>query len=437
MCGSIGDWGQGLCPSRSRASGTSRQSKEVKIFGGLEICFGIALAIFYLSGRWDWLRIFPGDGSEIFSQPRIWLVQILMFLALMSYRHPEIVIVPGSFIDHRKRLTKMIVLWVTYQMLSLLWAPYFTESLNKFLDVILIMTMLVALSFVIHNVRGDVLIKYFWLTIAWVGGLLASLAVAQIIAAGPISGMGRVSILGGGPNVFGRNMGLLALTCLHFAKQGKSGKLWGLLAFLACTLVLLSGSRGAMLSLLGGIFIFVFIHRITLQSVLVFSIFGAGFTIAVLHVSGYLDIVKEMYRIRVLELLFDYNGESLYSSGRDILFRNAIELGSMRPIFGNGLDSFAALGFGVYPHNLFLELLVEGGLFGLFLFICVIALTISFVNQYREWIYEQNLVALGFVFIASQFSGDIYNSIGVVIFILLTGVPNTFNVNTSGMKIIK
>jgi len=399
--------------------------------------FGITLALFYLVGRWDWLRIFPGDGSEILSQPRIWLVPILLFLALMSYGTSAIQVIPGNFIAHRYRIIKLVVLWLAYGMLSLLWAPYFTESLNKFLDVVLIMGSFVAISFVIHNFKGDLLIKYFWLAIALAGGLLALVAAAQIIATGPIAGIGRVSILGGGPNVFGRNMGLFALTCLHFTKHNKSGYLWGLLALLACTLVLLSGSRGAMLSLLGGIIIFVFIHRLTLKRILSVSVSGIGFTIAILYVTGYLEMVREMYRIRVLDLLFRDNGELLYSSGRNILFRHAIELGSTRPIFGNGLDSFAALGFGVYPHNLILELFVEGGLFGLLLFFGVIALTIMFVNRYREWLYEQNVIALGFVLLASQFSGDIYNSIGLVIFILLTCVPNTINEGISTKNLMK
>jgi O-antigen ligase len=150
---------------------------------------------------------------------------------------------------------------------------------------------------------------------------------------------------------------------------------------------------------------------------------GIVFTITILHISGYMDLVREVYKSRVVNLLIDYEGGFLYSSGRDVLFSRAFELGMARPIFGSGLDSFETLGFGVYPHNILLEIFVEGGLVGLLLFSLLITFVINLIVTQRERIYRQNLVALGFVFAASQFSGDIYNSIGIIILTLLVCIP--------------
>lgn len=68
------------------------------------------------------------------------------------------------------------------------------------------------------------------------------------------------------------------------------------------------------------------------------------------------------------------------TSGRDVIFKEAIELIKSSPILGYGLYGFLDL-FPMYPHNIFLELMLNGGLIYTLLSIIIFVITIS---KYRK-----------------------------------------------------
>ena len=94
-------------------------------------------------------------------------------------------------------------------------------------------------------------------------------------------------------------------------------------------------------------------------------------------------IVLLYLSVSLLELLdLDYINNTLSEgdAGRSVLSDLAIALFLKYPIFGSGIGSFQHNVFMMYPHNFFLEVLCECGIFGLLLLSCVV---ISFVRKHK------------------------------------------------------
>lgn len=81
------------------------------------------------------------------------------------------------------------------------------------------------------------------------------------------------------------------------------------------------------------------------------------------------DLNLKTYALYKLMLLLE-RGIASASSGRDILYKNAINLGNKNIMFGNGIGSFRKI-YETYPHNILLEIYVQFGLVGILL-ICLI-----------------------------------------------------------------
>ena len=94
-------------------------------------------------------------------------------------------------------------------------------------------------------------------------------------------------------------------------------------------------------------------------------------------------IVLLYLSVSLLELLdLDYINNTLSEGdeGRSVLSDLAIALFLKYPIFGSGIGGFQHNVFMMYPHNFFLEVLCECGIFGLLLLSCVV---ISFVRKHK------------------------------------------------------
>jgi O-antigen ligase len=222
-------------------------------------------------------------------------------------------------------------------------------------------------------------------------------------------------VLGGGPNVFGRNMALLGLFCVNalLHKGLRPVPIVGL--GVAGVLVLLTGSRGAMLASGVGTLVLLWVHRVRPSRLLWLAL---GATVVLGIVATYADVGEaavKMFRERVIRLTF----EREYDSGRSAIFDNAIALGWSAPVYGDGLAGFAARGYFVYPHNIVLEAFAEGGFVG----VGVLAAALGFPLRaiLRRWgrRHALELAAFAALLASAQFSGDFYDSRGVLVFGML------------------
>jgi len=166
-------------------------------------------------------------------------------------------------------------------------------------------------------------------------------------------------------------------------------------ATLCAIFLALSFQRSAWIAACAGIFLYyAFVKKFSKFDILVICSFC--------FVGLFLYEFYEPFRERVLDLL------SGKSSGRNEIWKFAIEKIKLSPIFGYGLDSFTAVseskfyygGLVTRPHNLELHLLFDSGILGFLAYFGMIFYTFYYLFKAKKW---PILPILGYYFAIMQF----------------------------------
>lgn len=372
---------------------------------------GALAALYLLAGRWNFSRLSgEPEVAQAITDVRSWVVLLLAGASLLVHAPPL------ASTRRWGALTIVLLFALFYYLLaSAAWAPDAGLASAKAYDVILVAVATFGLA---RASRGEpeYVLRWMWSAILALAGVLAALALMTLVSHGATGE--RLAVLGGGPNTFARLMGLLALAALFFwARRGLSWAFMPLLS-VALLLVLLSGSRGGFVALLAAIVVFVALEarrpgRLIGGSLVAGAVFAVG--------TSYTAIGRaavDTFERRITQLLL----QEQYTAGRDELYRSAYELAMRAPAFGDGLAAFPARGLGVYPHNLFLEVFCEAGIVGVAL--VVAALTAGAGAALRRTDPPDRAAVAGLVFmlVASQFSGDLYDSRALFAFLVLATV---------------
>ncbi len=110
------------------------------------------------------------------------------------------------------------------------------------------------------------------------------------------------------------------------------------------------------------------------RKLLIWSVITVGFGIVLIYLGFQLQL-------RTLTRLMSFTDTFTDTTGRTWLFNKALLMASAHPIFGAGFGSFHSTALnieslGIYPHNIFLEILAETGLIGLILYTSFVGTTI-------------------------------------------------------------
>lgn len=361
------------------------------------------LALYLVSGNWSVARVIDVEPLAIF-QPRVWAVLSLVMLSIV-----------GGHKARPRRSTLIAELaWFGFTALSITWAPDLELAQVQVIDV----GLLIAVALAVHrlSITGDVerLADSLRLNL-----LVLYLALAGVAVLGGL-GSGRLAVLGGGANVFGRNMGLLCVLALERAlfpdrrqpNRRESLLLWSVVACVAAGLVTLSGSRGSMLATSVASAVLLSFGRARFHRKLAVLLGVFGLFLALLLFTSVGALVIESFSYRVINLLV---GER-YVSGRDQLYVVAIDDGFERPILGHGIAAFAANTRWPYCHNIVLDAWYETGAIGVLLvgvyFSQYARLQLRLGGKGRElWIAAGTLIL-----VASQFSGGRYDCRALFVF---------------------
>lgn len=376
---------------------------------------GLLLAFYLLVGRWNLNRIGVDMERAYHLQPRLWAVIALAVLVLLDQ----------SISRWRKSrrtannprvgaLALATVVFFAYMIITALWAPDPEMAERQAFALLLNALIAVILFLALRNEKPQAVRVEFWKGFALLAGVIALASFAGTQSQ-------RFQSLGGGPNTFGRNMGLLVLSGIYFAQTNRTAILrpvWWLTAITGVLLVLLSGSRGAILSLAVSATVFQVIDRQPLSKKMVLFIVAA--------IAGTLAITQtrlgtqaqEVFAQRVLDLTI----EQQHTSGRAWIYRESFRIGMEEPLFGAGLYAGVAT-IGFYPHNIFLEAFAEGGAIGLLLLIAVMVLGAARLVKVRRRVNAATVAALAHVLVGAQFSGNLFDSRGVFMFLMLAAVP--------------
>lgn len=375
------------------------------------------LALLHLIGKWDFSRLLGGT-SSLLTEPRLWFVVALIGLRIVYEQTYGSVGVqaarPNPLNDALLHPLILLTVFVIYMVSTAFWSADATLAMLKAYDYVFMLAVIWLYFF--WNSEADVSL-WFWIAVLITGSALAVIALSGI-SPGSSPNPDRLSTLGGGPNIFGRTMGLVALFSLYQALRSRQVVIWSALSMFMMFMVVMTGSRGAFIATLCGAAVMVAIElrrdRTCLGRLLQLGAIGVA-GIAVSLLSPYGSRVMRFLGGRLIEATL-FEG---YTAGRNLLYEKSLELIQQNPIFGIGLESFYAQGIGRYPHNLILEILVEGGFVGGFLFVVTgIAFAMAFW-KHRHRINSCGIAALVQALIAAQVSGDIYDNRGIILFAFL------------------
>jgi O-antigen ligase len=373
----------------------------------------LAIVIALLAGTFSLNRISPDlDWLDIRIMACYVLLLGFIVWALGSHDHwPQ-----------RRPITRSIwwfYAWVTWMAMSASWAPNGARIKDSLVGLMAMVVYVSMAAQIVKRLESEDL-HFIWTALL----IIAMLYFAAAMVAGP-GDQGRYSAFGGGPNVFVRVVLIGAMASLFlYLRKGRTITLLTI-PFLAVGAVL-SGSRGGLLA--GAAVLLIGIFPIMRRLGAKRSIWTS--TLTALGLWGFLVFGGTTTMAFLQERFVQQTLVQGYSSGRVSIAEQVIGLFQGHVWFGVGLDGYYGLlgqySGAEYPHNLFLASAAEGGLVGITLVaVAIIALIkaalkrrpIS-VNTLFAWLAGILLL------VASQFSGDYYDSRMMWFFFVLAAVDN-------------
>src|SRR6266446_4696894 len=392
----------------------------------------IVLSVLFLVGRWNLQRlevnpdavdfdaIVQRSVATVLIEPRLWLVIAGVLLLVLMEMGASGDVHAHSGRPEARTSVRIFFVYGFYLVATIVWSP----NDNPFPVVVDICLMLVTVLVVERAARYEKFVEAFWL---WLELLLIAIGAfalfTQLFPAPATSAdlPGRLSILGGGPNILGRFLGMLCLLMVAQSLRQGGGLRWSIAwrivtAAVALILLLQTGSRGAFAGLLVGLLALLVVRRMNVRLIGIGAIviFSFGYLFKVILDADTIEFIDERWFVTTLE--------EGYLSARDVLLTEAYRLWLERPVFGGGLDSFEYYTFGLdrYPHNLVMEIAQAGGIVAALLLLAWIVYLILNSWHGRNHYTEIGLSMTALIFGCALFSGDFYDSRLMFIFGVLT-----------------
>ena len=379
---------------------------------------GLGIALFYVVGRWGPHRLFmpvgSGDGSVRYTELRWWIALGVLGLFLVLRRSgARDAPVPTEDDRALKLVGRLVMAFLLFMLLSALWCPNFDLAWHKAQQVGLLTGITYLFYRALLVTDREKLNIALWRNIVLMTGFLAVVGVLSV------SGMmgERMAVLGGGPNVFGRNMGMLWLGALFIGHRSRRKWLWISVGVVGGMLSVTSGSRGATIASLVALLICLTYLRIALVRKIQLAMVVAVVSVALLQSTRLGESTLRVFDQRVVSLSFEHG----YTSGRIPMMQDAFAIGMDHFVVGSGLHGFAVHTHGMvrrYPHNVFLEAFSEGGIIALGLLSATFLVPLVLVLRGRLQFQGADLGAVFLLLASAQFSGDFYDSRGYFIFLL-------------------
>ena len=307
----------------------------------------------------------------------------------------------------------------------ILWIFYGSQEygVTKFLNLLLITIPISVIISENFKIKDRNIFIYILLSISIFLLLIAIFNFSSLSSS-------RSGVLGGGPIVLSRWLCFGALL-VFFHPKINNFRLFYFTLFLVMSLF--TGSRGPFLSLLLVIVIYLIINfrSIFLKSILLVSIL-----ISIIFISGLHKKIEEYKTVSRIFMNLNKGGMNK-STGRSVLYETSVNEFISYPL-GVGSGNFAFYSDKriylqnkqlFYPHNLFLEILTEFGLFSGFLFF--IYIFYSTFKSYKLNIKDRNndygnllFYTFAFLLLNSMISGDLNDARLLLVFIPLMSLEN-------------
>lgn len=277
-----------------------------------------------------------------------------------------------------------IVLWSASSLFWIVHVDRFIYNLAWTFQAIFIF------SLTIYIIDNEDLLNFYIKSIV----ISSSVLFFRLVLFYPISiwGTSRLGAsIGYNPNVIGVEAAFAAILSLYLLEKAKRKIIYVVLFLVFLMVVVFSGSRKALLGLILGLFIIVFLRsKISIYR----KTFGLIFLIVFIHVF-YLIMTsfEPIYNVmgKRLEVLFNvFLGTE--SSVRTSMIDIGLSLFGEKPWIGHGQGQYSYIsGFQTYSHNNYIEFLVNFGIIGFCLYYSVYLISfyrlIKIAKSYRNGIY--------------------------------------------------
>lgn len=327
-------------------------------------------------------------------------------------------------------------LFMSLVMISLFWSLGGSYSKFKLLRLITLIPLLLVLTGFISagsSRRTSRFIHMLYVFSIWVGveGFW-SLIFLETSVYGSLGSTNRIPVA--------RLSGLAVLISIMYYFQSKKlySKMFHVVAGCVCSYTLLmSGSRAPLLGLMGAMTIFAILMYYQKFGVRIspvykqkpkFWILSPILPLAIIIPLSTTDIIESVYTLDRLTFIWTgYSDGSL--SQRVEFYRKSVEFWILNPLLGNGVGSFSTL-IGapdnrMYPHNIFLELLVEFGVLGFVLFTIILLIGVRGLLQgslrYKDLNYTIIFVVFCYLFANATVTGDILHNKFLLIILAFVG----------------
>jgi len=332
-----------------------------------------------------------GINIGLFGEPRWWLIAMLLGTVLLA---PAQVLWSGRL----KLFYVSLLLYLSFVITSALWTPDADRALEQIEDIPLLILLMGSMPLVFgENPQASV--QFFLKLLYWIATLFGVLGLVM----GSRAADGRLSVLGGGPNVYARIMEMGVFAAIYL--WTRTGKVrWLITIPFLCAAAVLSGSRGGIISLLAGVGVLMLTTQKPgrlLKFVAVMMILSA------LPIYLYADRLEMIVATRFVET---YQKQNI--GGREFIYPHAVDTFKKHVLVGAGVDGFRQTGGAglFYAHNMFLEVAAEGGLVGLALMFSVL---LQCGSAFRHSVSLEGKVMAGtFValFLSQMTSGTYYDA---------------------------
>lgn len=290
-----------------------------------------------------------------------------------------------------------LVVWFFYMLISIIWSSSFDWWLYFIQKYLFLIAFVLFVDFIPVKKINIKLVKWSMIF----AGIIASLLLFFLPTASSYSDEGRRTIILLGstidPNILASIILLGVHLSLEFFFNKQCRLLLTILIFGVQLLgVLYTGSRGALIAFVIGTLI-EFLYRFGGER----KQRGKNFRILILGATLLAGIVlilpENLTEARFSkETLLGLNELSLGSHNRYTIWQHGLELFVKKPIFGYGCGNFFSAIETVYiqcaSHNLYVLLLVEGGIIGFIIF------TAFIVRLLKEQISIKNFTMIGLLF---------------------------------------
>jgi len=296
-------------------------------------------------------------------------------------------------------------LWIVFYFLSFFWTANQPLATNKLREVFLII-IVCTMGYLVF--RKASLFEYKMFIAVYVAGTIALMVfmythIGDIIMIGQLSERTAQRVTPFSANSYGRAImvAIMALASLSLFARKKLITFLFTIFFTAAALgmIVVAGSRSSVVILFAALLMMFLLHEYLSRFLLLrkysayFILFGLVIALSLFLTMNYLP---ENLSLRIFNL-FSQTSQVIETNPRLELYKKSVDLINDAPFIGGGVSSFYSH-MEAYPHNLFLEITLESGFFGLFFFLCFFLVFLFRILSLMKITYKSDHNSFGILF---------------------------------------